>query len=128
MNEEIYFSKDISERERASFEIGIKLGTLYHTIIGLPISSNPNTIESIEKGFEASISCQPYVKDVKVSILKEKISGDKTDEFDYDEISAPLINAEIILEYKNTRVIARVKWIDKLQYPLMYIEKIENII
>ena len=79
------------------------------------------------KGFEASISCQPYVKDVKITILKDKISGDKTDEFDYDEISAPLIDAEIILEYKNTRVKARVKWIEKLQYPLMFIEKIESI-
>jgi len=127
MDEDEYFSEDISERERATFEIGIKLGTLYHTIIGLPISSDPNIIESIEKGFEAAISCQPYVKDVKIIISKDKISGDKTDEFDYDEINAPLINAEIILEYKNTRVIARVKWIEKLQYPLMFIEKIESI-
>ena len=128
MEEEEYFSEDISERERATFEIGIKLGTLYHTIIGLPISTNPNIIESIKKGFEASISCQPYVKGVKITILKDKISGDKTDEFDYDEISAPLIDAEVILEYKNTRVVARVKWIEKLQYPLMFIEKIESII
>ena len=127
MDEETYFSKEINERERATFEIGIKLGTLYHTLIGLPISSNPNIIESIEKGFEASISCQPYVKNVKITISKDKISGDKTDEFDYDEVNATLINAEIILEYKNTRVVARVKWIEKLQYPLMFIEKIENI-
>jgi len=63
-----YFSSDINDRERACFEIGIKLGALYHILCGIPISSDPQVIESIEQGIEASISCQPYVKSVKINI------------------------------------------------------------
>lgn len=119
-----YFSKNLSKRERACFEAGIKLGALYHILCGMPISSNTNTIKSIEKGIESSISCQPYVKNVKVDLDKDKIIGDKTTEFDYDDISGKVINAEIELEFESVKVKARIKWIEDLNYPLMYIEKI----
>ena len=61
-NDKIYFSPNLSLRERASFETGIKLGALYHILCGIPISSDEKIIKSIEKGIEAAISCQPYVK------------------------------------------------------------------
>jgi len=128
MDEEKYFYEDLSERERAAFEVGIKLGALYHTLIGLPISSDPKIIKSIESGFEAAISCQPYVKNIKIKLLKDKISGNKEHQFDYDEINGSMINAQVILEYKATKIFAKVKWIEKLQYPLMFIEKIEKIL
>ena len=65
-NANIYFSPDLSKRERACFETGIKLGALYHILCGIPISSDKNIISSIEKGIESAISCQPYVKSVKI--------------------------------------------------------------
>ncbi|GAH22351.1 unnamed protein product, partial [marine sediment metagenome] len=85
-NKKVYFSSNISLRERASFEIGIKLGALYHILCGIPISSDTKVIDSIENGIEAAISCQPYVKSVKINIDREKIKGDKSTEFEYDEI------------------------------------------
>jgi hypothetical protein len=39
-----YFTSDINERERACFEVGIKLGALYHILCGIPISSNKDII------------------------------------------------------------------------------------
>ena len=126
-DENIYFSPDLSIRERATFEIGIKLGALYHLLSGVPISSDKKVIESIEKGFEASISCQPYVKSVKLNILKNKIEGNKSTEFDYDEISGDKIKVEVIIEYKSIKVVAKIEWIENLQYPLMFIEKIEEV-
>lgn len=119
-----YFSLDINERERACFEVGIKLGALYHILCGIPISSNIDIINSIEKGIEASISCQPYVKSVKIFLDKDRIIGDKETEFAYDDISGKIINAEINLEYESVKVKAKIKWIEDLNYPLMYIEKI----
>lgn len=119
-----YFPKNLSERERACFEVGIKLGALYHILCGLPISSNVDIIESIEKGIEASISCQPYVKNIKIHLNKDKIIGDKKTEFAYDDISGEIINAEIDLEYESVKIKAAIKWIEDLRYPLMYIEKI----
>ncbi len=119
-----YFPKNLSERERACFEVGIKLGALYHILCGLPISSNVDIIKSIEKGIEASISCQPYVKNIKIHLNKDKIIGDKKTEFAYDDISGEIINAEIDLEYESVKIKAAIKWIKDLSYPLMYIEKI----
>ncbi len=124
--ENTYFSSDINDRERACFEIGIKLGALYHILCGLPISSNTRIIESIEKGIEASISCQPYVKSVKININQEKIKGDKTTEFEYDELSGRIIAATVVLEFNSVEITAKVEWIDELKYPLMFIENIRN--
>ncbi len=123
-NEKVYFSPNISLRERASFEIGIKLGALYHILCGIPISSNTKVIDSIENGIEAAISCQPYVKSVKINIDREKIKGDKSTEFEYDEITGKIINATVVLEYKSVEITAKVEWVEDLKYPLMFIEKI----
>jgi len=125
-NEKIYFSPDLSLRERASFETGIKLGALYHILCGIPISKDENVIKSIEKGIAAAITCQPFVKSVKINFNREKILGDKTTEFDYDEIDGKLINAELLLKYENIEVVAKIEWIQEMQYPLMFIEKIHE--
>ena len=126
-NEKIFFSSDISDRERACFETGIKLGSLYHILCGIPISSNENIIKSIEDGIEAAISCQPYVKSININLDREKIIGDKRTEFDYDDITGKIIHAELVLEYKSIKVIAKIDWIEELQYPLMFIEKISKL-
>lgn len=124
--ENAYFTSNINDRERACFEVGIKLGALYHILCGMPISSNPRVIESIEKGIEASISCQPYVKSVKININRNKIQGTKATEFDYDEISGTVIAATVVLEFDSIEITAKVEWIEELKYPLMFIEEIRN--
>jgi hypothetical protein len=125
-NYKIYFSPDLSDRERACFETGIKLGALYHILSGIPISSNGNVIKSIEKGIEAAISCQPYVKSVKINLDRERIEGDKVNQFDYDEISGKIIRAEVIVEYQSIEIFAKIDWVEDMKYPLMFIEKIRE--
>lgn len=124
--DKIYFSPNLTNRERACFETGIKLGALYHILSGIPISSKEEIIKSIEKGIEASISCQPFVKSIKVNFDREKIRGDKTNQFDYDEISGKIIRAELRLEYESVEVFAKIDWIEDMEYPLMYIKEIKN--
>lgn len=125
--EKIYFSPDLSNRERACFETGIKLGALYHIMSGIPIRSDDKIISSIEKGIEAAISCQPYVESVMVILDKEKILRNKDVPFNYDEITGKIIRAELFLKYEDIEVQAKVDWIEELQYPLMYIEKIHEL-
>ncbi|MFX0187207.1 MAG: dihydroneopterin aldolase family protein [Candidatus Hodarchaeota archaeon] len=125
-NLKIYFSPDLSDRERACFETGIKLGALYHILSGIPISSNDKIIKSIEEGIEAAVSCQPYVKSININLDKEKIIGDKNTEFDYDEITGKIIRAELVLEYESIEILAKIDWVEDLQYPLMFIEKIHT--
>lgn len=124
--EKTYFSSDVNDRERACFEVGIKLGALYHILCGMPISSDPKIIDSIEKGIEASISCQPYVKSVKINLNRNEIRGDKASEFEYDELSGIIIAATVVLEYNSVEITAKVKWIEELKYPLMFIENVRD--
>ncbi len=126
-NEKILFSSDLSIRERACFESGIKLGALYHILCGIPIQSNESIIQSIEKGIEAAISCQPFVRSVKINLDREKISGEKSTEFDYDEISGKIIRVELIIQYESIEIVAKIDWVENMQYPLMFIEKIYKI-
>ncbi len=126
-NEKIYFSPDLSIRERACFESGIKLGALYHILCGIPIHSDENIIQSIEKGIEAAISCQPFVKSVKINLDRGKIIGEKSTEFDYDEISGKIIRAELIIQFESIEIVAKVDWVENMQYPLMFIEKIYKV-
>ena len=127
MSENIYFSKELNNRERACFEAGIKLGALYHILSGIPISSNVEVINSIEKGIEAAISCQPYVKIIEIILNRDKILGDKANQFDYDEITGKIIQARLVINYESTEVIAKIEWKDDLDYPLMFIEDIKKI-
>ena len=123
-NVNIYFSPDLSKRERACFETGIKLGALYHILCGIPLSSNEKIVSSIERGIESAISCQPYVKSVKINLDRKKILGEKSTQFDYDEVTGKIIRAEVILNYESVEILAKIDWIEDLEYPLMYIEKI----
>ena len=127
MNEKIFFSSDLTERERACFETGIKLGALYHILCGIPITKDEEVIHSIENGIETAISCQPYVQSVKIMLDREKILGDKSTEFNYDEITGKIIRAEIIIKYETIKVVAKIDWIEEMQYSLMYIEKIHEL-
>ena len=122
MNE--FFSPNITSRERATFEVGIKLGALYHILCGIPISSDPKTIKAIEKGIEAAISSQPFVEEVILKLYVNKIRGSKENPFDYDEIRGEIIQATVILKFQSIKVIGKIKWVEENRYPLMYISDI----
>ncbi len=122
---EIHFTKDLKDKERATFETGIKLGALYHILCGIPINTNENVIKSIENGIEQAISCQPYVKSVKINLRRENLKGIKENEYDYDEISGKTIEADLVVQFKNIEVKAKIKWINELEYPLMYISELK---
>ena len=64
-----------NDRERAVFEAGIKLGTIYHQFIGTPVSAS--NIDILEKAIEESIKIQPFVYDVKVKINRQIIKKKK---------------------------------------------------
>jgi hypothetical protein len=119
------FPKDLTSRDRAIFELGIKLGALYHISMGMPISKDPKTISSIETGLARSIRSQPYVTDVEVIINQEKGEGTKTHEFDYSQINPSTLEAIIQLKYQNIEVTGVIEWNEEMHYPLMYIKEIQ---
>ncbi|MCK4780371.1 MAG: hypothetical protein KAT57_09305 [Candidatus Lokiarchaeota archaeon] len=96
-------------------------------LCGIPIASDEKIINSIENGIETAISCQPFVQSVKITLDKGNIKGNKSTEFDYDEITGKIIHAKLTVKYDTIEILAKIDWIEDLQYPLMYIEKINEI-
>lgn len=119
------FPTDITSKERAIFEVGIKLGALYHIAMGMPISKDTSTITSIEIALANSIKSQPYVTDVKVLINKERVKGTKSHQFDYSQINSSILEAIIQLKYKDVAVTGVLEWNEDLNYPLMFIKDIQ---
>ena len=103
-----------AKREIAAFEAGIKLGALYHQFVGTPVSVE--TASSLEQAISRSISLQPYVKSVKVSINRDML---KKNLFGYGELEGRMIDAEVEIDYQGEIVRARLKYDQEKNYPLM---------
>jgi len=116
-----YFS--CSDAERAAFEAGIKLGTIYHQFVGIPLSTG--TVQTLEGAIEAGSRVQPFVEDIKVTIDRSKLR-DKHGQYDYVALTGDMLDVSLVVKYKRTRVKARMKFLEEMNYPLMYIEKIER--
>jgi hypothetical protein len=117
---EKYFN--CSDTERAAFEAGIKLGTIYHQFVGAPVSVM--NVEVLEKAIEEGAKIQPFVEDVEVRIDRNKLRR-KKDQYDYVTLDGNMLDVKIKIRYKNNIVFSELKYVDELNYPLMYISKIK---
>jgi hypothetical protein len=108
-------------RDRAIFEAGIKLGTVYHQFVGVPI--NKNNIEVLEKAIEESVKVQPFVETVSVKIDSEilKKSGGV---YKYLTLTGNMIHVELVIRYQNIRVFCKLNYVKEMDYPLMYISDV----
>jgi len=117
-----YFS--CSDRERAAFEAGIKLGAIYHQFVGVPLSSK--SVETLEKAIEAGSRVQPFVEDVKVRIDRRKLRA-KHGVYDYVSLSGDMLDVSLVVKYRQARARASMKFISEINYPLMFIEDISEV-
>lgn len=117
-----YFS--CTDAERAAFEAGIKLGTLYHQFVGVPLSAE--NVETLEKAIAAGCAVQPFVEDVRVRIDRSRLKK-KRGQYDYISLTGDMLDVTLTVRYKAAKVRASMKLIEKMNYPLMYIEEIENL-
>ena len=104
----------ISDREKAIFEAGIKLGALYHQWVGTPISRK--SAAGIESAIEQAVILQPFVELISVRLdcnqMTENIFG-------YSELSGLMFDVEIVTRVRFTYCRARLA--PKDGYPLMQI-------
>ncbi len=107
-------------RERACFEAGIKMATIYHQFVGTPFCER--NAADLEKTVAECIKVQPYVRDAKVSICRN--CGDKSDQYSYTSLTGDMIEAEVSVELHGITVTAVMKYDEELGYPLMYISDI----
>ncbi len=113
-----------SDSERAVFEAGIKLATIYHQFVGTPLSAE--NVDVLEKSIEESIKVQPFVKDVKVRIRRDRIKK-KKGVYKYLTLTGDMLDVELLVEYNGVQALCYLKYIEEMDYPLMYIEKIKVI-
>lgn len=109
-----------TDRERAIFEAGIKLGTIYHQYVGSPL--NLSNVDSMEKAIGESAKVQPFVEDAIVRIDKELISK-KQGVYKYITLAGEMLNVTIKIKYGSEEVKARLRYVPEMDYPLMYIEE-----
>ena len=117
-----YFS-NITTRERAIFEGAISMGALFHQFVGTPV--NKDTKTSLEKVMEESLSLQPAIEKVEVKIRFDKLEESMT-EFDYTSLTGDMLDVKIHTKVEDVSAIIRIEFIEELNYPLMYVESIED--
>ncbi|ENN96621.1 hypothetical protein J422_01228 [Methanocaldococcus villosus KIN24-T80] len=110
-----YF-KNLSQRERAIFEGGIKLGAIFHQFIGTPVSKKNKDL--LERAIEESIKNQPFVYDIKVKIknVSER----------YKALSEDMLDVDLIIKVSNVKAYLKLEYVKELSYPLMYVKKVEE--
>ncbi len=121
-----YFTPDLTDRERAVFEGAIALGALYHQFTGVPISKNDRVIHAVESCIEACISLQPYKEKVEVKIDKDTIRGEKSHPFDYETLKGKHLDVKVTSRFRKAKATLRMRFIQELNYTLMYVESVEE--
>ena len=117
-----YFS-NITSRERAIFEGAISMGALFHQFVGTPV--NKNSKKSLEISMEESLRLQPAIDDIEVKIRFDKLEESMT-EFNYTSLTGDMLDVKIHTKVDNVKATIRIEFIEELNYPLMYVENIED--
>ena len=112
-----------SVRERAVFESGIKLATIYHQFVGTPVNSM--SVEPLELSIEESILAQPYVLDAAVFIDRSKFTTGG-DEYNYLSLTGDMIYAKVTIRIDDVTVVSEMKYDEELKYPLMFVSGIDE--
>lgn len=108
-------------RERAIFEAGIKMGTIYHQFVGTPV--NLDGVGDLERAMEKCIGAQPYVESVKIRIDRS-VFGKSKDRYSYFSLTGEKIDATVRIKIETVSVTAEMRFDSELGYPLMFVSEI----
>ncbi len=112
-------------RERAVFEAGIKLGTIYHQFVGTPLCAA--NVEILERAIEDGVRVQPFVKEIDVHIDRSTLRRKKRDEYDYQTLHGNMLRVRLRIQIENVSVLAEMRYIEELRYPLMCISEVSEV-
>jgi hypothetical protein len=108
---------DCTNAERAAFEAGIKLGSIYHQYVGAPVS--PENADQLARTIEAGTRLQPFVEDIQVRI--DPAGTGRAGAFPYRSLRGKMLDVEVRVGYKDSVVVAAMRYEKELHYPLMRI-------
>jgi len=106
---------ECTDRERAAFEAGIKLGAIYHQYVGAAVDAR--SVASLERAIEASTRSQPHVASVRVAIARAALRPRGP----YREVSltAEMLDVTVEIRFGRARAHGRLANVADLGYPLM---------
>ncbi len=107
-----------TDRERAIFEAGIKLGTIYHQYVGVPI--NLSNLVSLENAIRESVMVQPFVISADVKIDPETVKK-RQGVYKYITLAGDMLSVSVRIRYRNSEVTGHLQYVEKMDYPLMYV-------
>lgn len=122
MSDDKYF-QNLTLRERAIFEGAITMGALFHQFIGTPV--NNKTAKSLERAIEESMELQPCIKKVEVKIDREMLD-EALNEYQYLSLTEDMLDVKVVSEYGGVRIVVRMRYVEELHYPLMYVESVDE--
>jgi hypothetical protein len=123
MNVDEKYFKNITDRERAIFEGAITMGALFHQFVGTPVSIE--SAPGLEKSIENAMELQPCIESVNIKISKKMLEDSKS-KFEYTALSGEMMDIKIISKYDDKKAVIRMKFIEGLNYPLMYVEEADK--
>ncbi|MDR3282894.1 MAG: dihydroneopterin aldolase family protein [Candidatus Methanoplasma sp.] len=109
--------------ERALFEAGIKMGTIYHQFVGMPVDAE--SADSLEDAMQRGILVQPYVKSVSIRIDRTPL-GPKKDEYSYVSLTGEMLDVVLVVGIDDVEVTAEMRYDRALRYPLMYVSGVRR--
>ena len=111
-----------NDRDRAAFEAGIKLGSIYHQFIGAPLTRE--TARDLERAIEAGTRVQPLVEDVRVRIDRTRLHG--RGPYKYASLGEDMLTAEVTIRVGQARATGVLRFVPELDYPLMYLKSVQG--
>ncbi|HYM39982.1 MAG TPA: dihydroneopterin aldolase family protein [Thermoplasmata archaeon] len=111
-----------SDRDRAAFEAGIKLGSILHQYVGAPLTRA--TAKDLERAIESATRVQPLVEDIRVRIDRKRLHA--RGPYNYASVSEEMLQAEVTVRVGSARVTAMLRYVPELDYPLMYLKDVRG--
>ncbi len=109
-----------SDRERAIFEAGVKLGSVYHQFVGTPLDTR--SVRALERAIEAGVRAQPNVQSVRARIDRAALRRGTT-KMGYASLTGDMFDVTVTTRVGGSTAIGRLRYVASLKYPLMYIER-----
>jgi len=111
-----------TDRDRAAFEAGIKLGSILHQFLGVPLTAR--NAAAVERAIEEAARVQPLVEDVRVKIDRRRLRV--RGPYRYGILTEDVLHVEVTVGVGTARATATLRYVPKLDYPLMYLKDIRG--
>ncbi len=111
-----------NDRDRAAFEAGIKLGSIFHQYLGMPLTRA--TAGGVERAIETAARVQPLVEDARVRIDRKRLKA--RGPYKYASLSEDMLHAEVTVRVGQARATAVLRYVPELDYPLMYLKDVRG--